>query len=167
MEFGNDSICTAIVRPAKNPILRKSPYAGMLFNGQGRPLNLDRPALTLPASMGGNRTPIIDQKELEQPGESWVQEYHSRLLDGEPSESCAPSFLRRITVEEAARLQTFPIGMEFKGSQSSQYKQIGNAVPPLLAKKLAISIKEQLCANHVRNDILFESESKMKSSIII
>ena len=37
----------------------------MLFNGAGRPLNLDAPSATLPASMGGNKTPIIDQRALD------------------------------------------------------------------------------------------------------
>lgn len=36
----------------------------MLFNGQGRPLNPDGWSSTLPASMGGNRTPIIDEHHL-------------------------------------------------------------------------------------------------------
>src|SRR5206468_2464404 len=54
---GNDSLCTARVTLARFPVLRRSPYAGHLFNGKGRVLNLDAPALTLPASMGGNRTP--------------------------------------------------------------------------------------------------------------
>ena len=38
--------------------MRKSPYAGMYFNGQGRPINIDDYANTLPASMGGNKTPF-------------------------------------------------------------------------------------------------------------
>lgn len=52
-EAGNEQLCTAIISLAKNPVLRRSPYAGMLFNGQGRVMNLDQPAPTLPASMGG------------------------------------------------------------------------------------------------------------------
>ena len=64
-------ICKAIITLAENPILRKSPYAGMLFNGQGRPLNPDGWSSTLPASMGGNRTPIIDKHHLYEYRESW------------------------------------------------------------------------------------------------
>ena len=55
---GNTERCHAKIVPAKNPIMRKSPYAGMLFNGQGRPLDLDRPSITMTASMGGNKTPL-------------------------------------------------------------------------------------------------------------
>ena len=81
---GNDRLCTAKVTPAKNPVLRRSPYAGMLFNGQGRPLDLDVPSPTLPASMGGNRTPIIDQQQLETGDKPWVVSYHERLMSGLP-----------------------------------------------------------------------------------
>ncbi len=47
------------------------------------------------------------------------------------------------TVRESARLQSFPDTFIFKGSKTSQYKQVGNAVPPLLAKALFNDIIEQ------------------------
>lgn len=49
---------------------------------------------------------------------------------------------RSITVREAARLQSFPDDFEFLGSNGSKYKMIGNAVPPLFAKKIAIALAE-------------------------
>jgi len=49
---------------------------------------------------------------------------------------------RRITQREAARLQSFPDYFEFSGNETQQFTQIGNAVPPILAYKLALALKE-------------------------
>ena len=142
---GNDSRCAAIVTPAKNPVLRRSPYAGMLFNGKGRPLNLDAPAPTLPASMGGNRTPVLDQLELDGlESQSWIIGYHDRLWRGKKPLKRIPRRMRRLTVQEAARIQSFPATWTFSGTQSSQFRQIGNAVPPELASHVATVIRSTL-----------------------
>jgi len=51
-----------------------------------------------------------------------------------------PTLDRAISVREAARLQTFPDSFVFCGTKDKQYQQVGNAVPPMLAKAIAESI---------------------------
>ena len=142
----NPHVCNAKITFTCNPVMRKSPYAGMIFNGLGRPIRIDGYCATLPASMGGNKTPIIDEEELYENKSSWVEEYHKKLMAGtiKPVFKEAPKRLRRLTVEEAAAIQTFPLGYNFIGSRTTMYKQIGNAVPCNLANQVAKMIKAKL-----------------------
>lgn len=142
----NPSTCPAKITFAKNPIMRSTPYAGMYFNGAGRPIDVDHYANTVPASMGGNRTPIIDEDYLYGTmGFDWVAGYHRDLQGGmSPRSGEAPKWLRRITIREVMRLQTFPDDYELRGSVTSQYRQLGNAVPVKLAEAVGASVVELL-----------------------
>lgn len=138
---------TASIVFAKAPVLRASPYAGMLFNGAGRPVNPDAPAPTISASTGGNKTHIADERQLFGDGASFAAEYRRRLSEGlRPMSGHAPAFLRRLTLRESAAFQTFPSAFSFEGSQSSVYRQIGNAVPCLLAGAAAAAARAALSA---------------------
>lgn len=139
----NKPLTKAKITFASNPVMRASPYAGMLFNGAGRPLRLDGYSSTLPATMGGNKTPIVDENALRNGGKNWVEKYHKELLSGAVPNplSAPPSRLRRLTAREASILQTFPLEHKFHGSPSSVFRQIGNAVPCNLATAIARLIR--------------------------
>lgn len=118
----------------KNPVLRKSPFAGMMFNGKGRPINLDGLSHTIPASAGGNRTHIVDKLGI-------TKKYHAELLAGKTPRVGELEGVRRLTVRESARVQSFPDSFVFTGKQSTRYSQVGNAVPPKLAATVANSVR--------------------------
>jgi DNA (cytosine-5)-methyltransferase 1 len=90
--------------------------------------------------------------------------YYGRLLSNRPSYTITTYFHRLpngcnihptqdriISIREAARLQSFPDEYEFRSSVASQYKQIGNAVPPLLGRFIARQLK-----NQVENKVIFD-----------
>jgi DNA (cytosine-5)-methyltransferase 1 len=128
----------AIVTYAKQPVLRRSPFAGMLVNGGGRPIELARPSMTIPASAGGNRTHIVDPSGV-------LVDYHRHLMKGGTPRSGIVKGVRRLTIRESARLQDFPDSFQFSGERSAQYRQVGNAVPPALAFAVGRAIFEKLC----------------------
>ncbi len=131
----------AIVSYAKKPVLRPSPWAGMIINGKGRPINMDAPSPTIPATAGGNRTHIIDPEGV-------LFHYHRHLLSGGAPRSGRVEGVHRLGVRESARLQSFPDNFVFTGPKSRQYSQIGNAVPPLLARAVGYSLYKQFLANN-------------------
>ena len=129
---------------AKSPILRPSPYAGMLVNGAGRPMNLFAPSPTIPASAGGNRTHIVDEDGV-------LLDYHRYLLGGGEPRTGEVEGVRRLTLRESAAIQSFPPDYIFCGPRSRQYSQVGNAVPPLLAKAVCAAIRSALFPIYEKN----------------
>lgn len=108
----------AFLTPAMDEYIAKYEAASKCKNP--RDLHLDRPARTLTCRNLAGATSDM---------------HRIRLPDGRR---------RRITVREAARLQSFPDWFEFCGTEESQYTQIGNAVPPLFAYALAKQVVEYL-----------------------
>lgn len=132
---GQPPVCP--VKYARYPDMRKSPYAGHLYNGGGRPIDLSEPCHTILASAGGYKTHWVDTLDV-------APEYHRHLSNGgSPRDGIVPG-TRRLTIEESALLQTFPADLRFHGSRSSQYTQIGDAVPPALAEVLGNALTAQL-----------------------
>lgn len=125
------------VRYAKYPDLRPSPYAGHIYNGGGRPIDPDGPCHTILASSGGYKTHWVDTLSI-------APEYHAHLrAGGAPYEGIVPG-ARRLSVEECAAVQSFPREIRFLGKRSSQYKQVGDAVPPQLAFIIGTAVFAQL-----------------------
>ena len=62
------------------------------------------------------------------------------------TERCHPRETRPLTIREYARIQTFPDEWEFEGSLTSQYKQIGNAVPVNLGYHIGLAMRKILGA---------------------
>ena len=113
----------------------------------------------IPAGGNWKNIPVhIPSKRLEQIRKSGGRTtYYGRLLYDKPSftittyfnrlgnsSNLHPEQQRMISIREGARLQSFRDSFIFYGSKTSQYKQIGNAVPTLLARAVAEAIKPYL-----------------------
>ncbi len=112
----------AFLTPSMDEYIAKYEAASKCKNP--RDLHLDRPARTLTCrNLAGSTSDM----------------HRIKLPDGRR---------RRITVREAARLQGFPDWFEFMGTEESQFTQIGNAVPPIFAYKLAKAVIHCLEGEH-------------------
>ncbi len=89
--------------------------------------------------MEGGRTGILRRMSLDEPSLTVLTSPSQKQ-----TERCHPLEARPFTIRENARCQTFPDEWEFCGNVSSQYKQVGNAVPVNLAWDIATDIHRSL-----------------------
>jgi DNA (cytosine-5)-methyltransferase 1 len=111
------------------------PYDDRKFPNKWRKMEADSPARTLLAHLGKD-------------GYSHIH-YDSNQA-------------RPISVREAARLQSFPDGFRFAGTMNPAFRQIGNAVPPLLAKAVATSLHQQLRGNSLSDQLTSAAGGKSR-----
>ncbi|PTL37411.1 DNA cytosine methyltransferase [Alkalicoccus saliphilus] len=112
--------------PNHNQISRAKFYPGRRMQGNSR-IKADKPSVTIRAEHHGNI------------------EAHYNTYNSENEEDMRG--WRRLTVRECARIQSFPDDFVFLGSATQTYKQIGNAVPPVLGWHVARAVQNVLLKN--------------------
>ena len=100
----------------------KSYYSGGGRRGMARRISWDEPSLTLTCSPSQKQT-----------------------------ERCHPEETRPFTVREYARIQSFPDEWKFCGGITDQYKQIGNAVPVEMARRIGVQLKKAILSEHAED----------------
>ncbi|WP_438831592.1 DNA cytosine methyltransferase [Streptococcus pluranimalium] len=103
------------------------------------PVEIAKPYMKSTWDMGGGRTGILRRMSMDEPSLTVLTSPSQKQ-----TERCHPLEARPFTVRENARIQSFPDDWEFKGGIGAQYRQIGNAVPVLLAYEVGLKIKESL-----------------------
>jgi DNA (cytosine-5)-methyltransferase 1 len=142
-------ICNHVSRPHMEPDLHRYFFAACYARAFHRSPELrDYPTCLLP-----------EHKNVREPGkENYFDDRFRVQLADQPALTVTchmakdghyyihpdPTQCRSLTVREAARIQTFPDNYLFSGTRTAQYRQVGNAVPPLLACQIAEIVAKSL-----------------------
>lgn len=169
--FQNPDAPSNTIRAGTPPAIVHSQNIGHVCAGRREPASVDEPAKTVRtrAPMLTNHVPQNHSNEMRAqlasyaPGTSHGSVSERRLARDQAAPTIACSggtppahyqgdenslnIVRRLTVRECARLQTFPDWYRFVGGKERQYEQIGNAVPPLLQEALVTHIRSEVLRN--------------------
>lgn len=138
----NDVLTHHVVRPNNPRDVEIYRLAIQAWNNGERLKYTDLPADLITHS---NRTSFLDRFKVVEGNYHYCHTVLAHLSkDGHYFIHPDINQCRSISVREAARLQTFPDNYYFEGNRGEKFKQIGNAVPPMMAKVIAEELKKQL-----------------------
>jgi len=129
----------------KKDLFKMIPQGGCWVN---LPKQLQKEYLGKSYNSGGGKRGILRRLSMNEPSLTLLCSPAQKM-----TERCHPLYNRPLTIREYARIQTFSDEYEFTGSVSSQYKQIGNAVPVLLAERIGKCIKKYIIKSYKNNNI--------------
>ncbi|AFZ56506.1 DNA cytosine methyltransferase [Anabaena cylindrica FACHB-243] len=132
-------------------------YLRLLEAGQNwkhLPEELKKEAMGGAYNSGGGKVGFYRRLSWDKPSPTITTSPHQKATD-----MCHPVELRSLTVRESAKIQTFPDDWIFYGSVSSKYKQIGNAVPMLLAKEIGSYLFDLIQGNKTKGKEISEQLS--------
>ncbi len=134
------------------PVRHQSPSAGTIQRMPSEPSPAVGTKGTLFAeatTQSGSHNPAYHSRRASEP-ERLDKPARGENMRGGPDRASDAAWLgggrRRLTVSECATLQAFPVGMTFTGTQTSQYRQVGNAVPPILIERLTLNLRSISCS---------------------
>lgn len=123
-------------------------YLRLLKEGQNwryLPADLKKEAMGGAYKSGGGKVGFYRRLSWNKPSPTVTTSPHQKATD-----MCHPEELRPLSVRECSRIQTFPDDWVFYGSTASKYRQIGNAVPVLLARAIGEHIQKLIKGEKVQ-----------------